>query len=154
MQLVDKFPPASGRVALPRLHLQALQKPFCCNRGIRSGRTPLATGRQVANTQQNTNNPRLQKRRGLSAKHCASTVYEPVLSGVEGLDTIVGTPPPRGWPRLQEMRIVVGFKCNRGKEKAGFRGLCSRDCTYTHPRGPFAAIAAYAAATQASLVTK
>ena len=57
-------------------------------------------------------------------------------------------------PRLQEMRIVVGVKCNRGKEKAGFRGLCSRDCTHTHPRSPFAAIAAYAAATQASLVTK
>ncbi len=57
-------------------------------------------------------------------------------------------------PRLQEMRIVVGFKCNRGKVKAGFRGLFSRDCTHTHPRSPFAAIAAYAAATQASLVTK
>ena len=57
-------------------------------------------------------------------------------------------------PRLQEMRIVVGFKCNRGKEKAGFRGLCSRDCTHTHPRGRFFAIAAYAAATQASLATK
>jgi len=52
------------------------------------------------------------------------------------------------------MRIVVGFKCNRGKEKAGFRGLFSRDCTYMHPRSPFAAIAAYAVAAQASLAAK
>ena len=52
------------------------------------------------------------------------------------------------------MGIVVDSRCNRGTGKAGFRGLCSRDCTYRHPRSPFAAIAAYAAATQASLVTK
>ena len=61
--------------------------------------------------------------------------------GVEGLDTIVGT-PARGWPRLQEMGIVVGSRCNRGTGKVEFRGLCSRDCTCTHPRGRFFAIAA------------
>ncbi len=57
-------------------------------------------------------------------------------------------------PRLQEMGIVVGSRCNRGKGKVEFRGLCSRDCTYRHPRSPFAAIAAYAVATQASLAAK